>query len=273
MITYRQATVQDIDIIANLGLSLYSDDNTFDGLRAEAGDNFRSHKWATFLAFNGDVPIGMCEISLRTDYVEGTEGGPVGYIEGIYVSPEYRGRHIAMKLVSLGEDWSRKQGCSEFASDCKLENTDSLRFHLKIGFEEAGRNIHFVKQLKGMENIASPHLTDFWSAIDTLVAQSEIVIDRPGGTKHPRYDFIYPLDYGYLKNTTSPDGGGIDVWRGSLADDRCDAVICTIDLMKRDSEIKLLIGCTEDEKNAALQMHNHSEYMKGIMVRRGYIND
>jgi inorganic pyrophosphatase len=27
---------------------------------------------------------------------------------------------------------------------------------------------------------------------------------------------IYPLDYGYLEITTSSDGGGIDVWFGSL---------------------------------------------------------
>lgn len=56
----------------------------------------------------------------------------------------------------------------------------------------------------------------FWSAVDMLITQSEIVIDRPNGTKHPRFDFIYPLDYGYLKDTTSPDGGGIDVWRGAF---------------------------------------------------------
>jgi inorganic pyrophosphatase len=109
---------------------------------------------------------------------------------------------------------------------------------------------------------------DFWSAIDTLVAQSEIVIDRPRGTKHPLHGFTYPLDYGYLKGTASPDGGGIDVWRGSLADAKCDAVICTVDLLKKDSEIKLLIGCTEDEKAIILRMHNDSDYMKGVMIRK-----
>ena len=56
------------------------------------------------------------------------------------------------------------------------------------------------------------HDTQFWSALDTLVRQSEIVIDRPRGSSHPRYpDFIYPVDYGYLKSTASMDGGGIDV--------------------------------------------------------------
>lgn len=82
----------------------------------------------------------------------------------------------------------------------------------------------------------------FWAAIDKLVSESEITIDRPKGTKHPRFDFTYPLDYGYLENTSSMDGCGIDVWQGSLDADLCDAVICTVDLLKKDSEIKLLLG-------------------------------
>jgi inorganic pyrophosphatase len=109
---------------------------------------------------------------------------------------------------------------------------------------------------------------DFWSALDTLIAHSELVIDRPKGTKHPRFDFIYPLDYGYLKNTASMDGGGIDVWRGSLPNAVCDAILCTIDTLKRDSEIKILLGCSEEEKAEILQFHNDSQHMKGLLIRR-----
>ena len=111
---------------------------------------------------------------------------------------------------------------------------------------------------------------DFWLAIDTLISESEIAVDRPKGTKHPRFDFIFPLDYGYLKHTSSMDGGGIDVWLGSLADSKCDAIVCTVDLLKKDSEIKLLIGCTEEEKKIIMRFHNESEYMKGTMIRREY---
>ena len=97
---------------------------------------------------------------------------------------------------------------------------------------------------------------EFWHAIDILLSKSEIVIDRPKGSVHPRFpDFISQLDYGYLKDTASMDGGGIDVWLGSGAR-ACDAVMCIVDLMKRDSEIKLLIGCTEVEKKIVYQTHN-----------------
>ena len=110
---------------------------------------------------------------------------------------------------------------------------------------------------------------DFWKAIDTLVSSGKIVIDRPKGSVHPRFPNIkYEVDYGYIENTSSMDCGGIDVWLGSLADKQVNAIICTVDLMKRDSEIKLLIGCTEEEITTVYEFHNDSEFMKGILIRR-----
>ena len=109
---------------------------------------------------------------------------------------------------------------------------------------------------------------DFWEALDLLADNSEIVIDRPKGSVHPKYpDFVYKIDYGYLKDTSSMDGGGIDVWVGSV-DKKIDAIMCIVDLMKRDSEIKILVGCTEEEKQMVYQTHNETEYMKGILIRR-----
>ena len=109
---------------------------------------------------------------------------------------------------------------------------------------------------------------DFWNALDELVNTSEIVIDRPKGSAHPRFpDFIYQVDYGYLKNTASVDGAEIDVWVGS-GDKTIDAIMCIVDLMKRDSEIKILIGCTEEEKMEVYRIHNETQYMKGIIIRR-----
>lgn len=109
---------------------------------------------------------------------------------------------------------------------------------------------------------------DFWKALDELVNNSEIIIDRPKGTAHPKYsNYIYKVDYGYLKNTSSMDGAGIDVWVGS-AEKKIDAIICTVDLMKKDSEIKILIGCTDEEMAIIYETHNESEFMKGVLVRR-----
>lgn len=112
---------------------------------------------------------------------------------------------------------------------------------------------------------------EFWAALEQLANNSEIIIDRPKGSVHPKFpDFIYRVDYGYLKNTSSMDGQGIDIWMGTDKKKRIDAVMCIVDLMKRDSEIKILIGCTEEEKEIVCRTHNESEYMKGILIRREY---
>jgi inorganic pyrophosphatase len=109
----------------------------------------------------------------------------------------------------------------------------------------------------------------FWAAIDQLVRASEIVIDRPKGARHPRFpEIVYPVDYGYLKDTASMDGGGIDVWLGSGGSRTVDAVICTVDLRKNDSEVKILIGCTPEETQKVCDFHNHGEHMKGLLIRR-----
>ena len=37
----------------------------------------------------------------------------------------------------------------------------------------------------------------FWNAIDRIVSESKIIIDRPKGAVHPKFsDFIYRVDYG-----------------------------------------------------------------------------
>jgi len=38
------------------------------------------------------------------------------------------------------------------------------------------------------------------------------VIDRPLGSKHPAWGFIYPVNYGYVPSTVSPDGASLDVY-------------------------------------------------------------
>jgi inorganic pyrophosphatase len=112
------------------------------------------------------------------------------------------------------------------------------------------------------------HSNNFWTHLDQLVTASRIVIDRPKGSAHPRYpDVIYPVDYGYLDGTTAADSGGVDVWIGSTGATSPDAIICTVDLLKRDTEIKILIGCTAEEQQTILAFHN-GDWMRALLIRR-----
>jgi len=91
--------------------------------------------------------IGFAHVSLRKDYVEGTNSSPVGYLEGVYIEPEFRRLGHAKSLIKVCENWAKDKGCTEFASDCELENNLSLQFHLKNGFKVANKIICFTKKL------------------------------------------------------------------------------------------------------------------------------
>jgi inorganic pyrophosphatase len=84
---------------------------------------------------------------------------------------------------------------------------------------------------------------------------------------------IYPLDYGYLAGTSSADGDGIDIWLGGMPERRVMAVICIVDLMKRDSEIKVLVSCTREEIDLVYMHHNNTAGMKGILNIRSLYGD
>lgn len=64
------------------------------------------------------------------------------------------------------------------------------------------------------------------------------------------------------------DGSEINAWRGTDKGQKIDAIMCNGDLTKKDSEIKILIGCTEEEKRKIYHIHNHSANIKGILIRR-----
>ena len=52
-------------------------------------------------------------------------------------------------------------------------------------------------------------MLDTKSYIGKLV---KVKIDRTMGSKHPKYGFIYPVNYGYIPNTVSGDGEEIDCY-------------------------------------------------------------
>lgn len=66
--------------------------------------------------------------------MEGTISSPVGYLEGHFVKEEFRKQGFARKLIYACEKWSRDKECREFASDCELDNEESLAMHEKLGF-------------------------------------------------------------------------------------------------------------------------------------------
>ena len=146
MYRIEKATVRQAAAVAALAIRMW-EDNTLESLTAEFEERLIGEEAAVFLLYVEKRPVAFAQCQLRHDYVEGTETSPVGYLEGIYVDERCRGRGFGRMLLCACEDWARDMGCTEFASDCELENTGSLAFHLKMGFGEANRVICFAKKL------------------------------------------------------------------------------------------------------------------------------
>jgi len=100
-----------------------------------------------FLYYEGDDLAAFLSLSVRSDYVEGTNSRLVGYIEGLYVKPEFRRKGIAEKLIDHAKEWSKKFDCSELASDCVLDNDANQAFHTGVGFTEANKIVCYIMQL------------------------------------------------------------------------------------------------------------------------------
>lgn len=106
-------------------------------------------RFAQFLEYDGaGKPVGLIELAIRTDYVNGADTSPVAFLEGIYVVPEARRSGIARELVAAAERWALSMGCTELASDARIENTSSHAMHAALGFVETERVVFFKKVLR-----------------------------------------------------------------------------------------------------------------------------
>ncbi len=142
----KKAGKEDSFELARLAIQMW-ENHEVEELTGEFEELVQSENAACFLKYEGEVAVGFAQCQLRHDYVEGTDSSPVGYLEGILVEEEYRHKGYAKELLRECEQWAKSKGCSEFASDCELENEESLRFHMAMQFEEANRVICFRKSI------------------------------------------------------------------------------------------------------------------------------
>ncbi len=143
----RRVTTEDRDEMLRLRLGLWPDSTAAD-LTAEMPSWLREESRATvFVAEREDGKLaGFAEAGIR-DVAEDCETRDVGYVEGWYVDADVRLQGVGRLLVRAAEDWARSRGCAEMASDCYLWNEVSIAAHLRLGYEESSRLVHFRKRL------------------------------------------------------------------------------------------------------------------------------
>ncbi len=90
---------------------------------------------------------GFLQVDLRS-HADGCDPAqPVGYVEGWFVLPEHRRRGVGTALMRAAENWARKLGCKEMASDTWIDERNSLKAHQALGYEVVDHCIHFRKSL------------------------------------------------------------------------------------------------------------------------------
>ena len=94
---------------------------------------------------------GYVEAGTRP-YADGCAPGPVGYVEAWYVDPDVRRAGYGRQLLAAAEQWARRRGYREMASDATLENDVSRHAHLGAGYEIVDRVVQFRKSLETPES-------------------------------------------------------------------------------------------------------------------------
>jgi aminoglycoside 6'-N-acetyltransferase I len=144
-IQIERAGKKDVPAVAALAARMW--DASEEDLAEEFASLADNPETTVFVARLDGQTVAFAQCQLRHDYVEGTKTSPVGYLEGVFTAEPQRRKGLAAALLAACEDWARDCGCTEFASDCELGNTESQEFHQAVGFEEASRLVAYVRKI------------------------------------------------------------------------------------------------------------------------------
>ena len=110
----------------------------------------------------------------------------------------------------------------------------------------------------------------FWQKVDTLFLSGRVNIEKHKGETHPVYsNMIYPVDYGHLNDTVSITEKGLSVYVGSLKPWSVTSLIVAVDILEKSMDVKMLVGCTEEETSNILHFLNQSDFHKTVLINRG----
>ena len=110
------------------------------------------------------------------------------------------------------------------------------------------------------------------NSIEFLNQTVFVKIDRTLGSKHPKYNFIYPVNYGYIPNTLSDDGEELDAYILGIYEPleyftgKCIAVIHRTN----DNDDKLIVvpkNCTFTDNEIKVLTDFQERFFKSQILR------
>ena len=146
--------------------------------------------------------MGIVETKDEIDNIT-NDCAKTGNIIELIVKKSTRGKGIGKKLLKKIEEYFKSINCVRINIEVFGPNKNAHTFYSKSGYID--RDIIMSKKIDN-EKLS---YTKNQNYIGKIV---EVKIDRKMGSKHPTYEFIYPVNYGYVPNTISGDGEELDCY-------------------------------------------------------------
>ena len=101
----------------------------------------------------------------------------------------------------------------------------------------------------------------------------EVVFDRPVGTKHPKYSFVYEQNYGNIPGVLAPDGEDLDAFYLGVMEPLQRATGTCIAIVHRrdDDDDKLVVvpdGFAPSDEEIMKLVHFQERFFEGSIVVR-----
>lgn len=123
-----------------------------------------------------------------------------------------------------------------------------------------------------MENNLYPNET-LIIARGFLGKKVEVVFDRPLGSKHPKYDFVYEVNYGYIPGIMAGDGEELDAYflGENVPLEKAEGIVIAIIHRENDDDDKLVIIKDEaqmSDEEIMKAVAFQEKYFKSIIIRK-----
>lgn len=101
----------------------------------------------------------------------------------------------------------------------------------------------------------------------------EVTIDRPLGSKHPKHDFVYEVNYGYIEGVIAPDKEELDAYYlgvNSPLEKAKGKVIAIIHREDNDDNKLIVIpeGINMADEEIMKQVNFQEKWFKSSVIRK-----
>jgi GNAT superfamily N-acetyltransferase len=135
MLSVRQATIADLDLVAPLFDAyrrFYRASGDLEGARRFLVDRFSHNQSVIFLAFGDGAPVGFTQLYPSFSSVSMAR---IFVLNDLFVSPEGRGRGAGAALLRAAAEYGRRAGAVRLALSTELTNATAQAVYEHEGWQ------------------------------------------------------------------------------------------------------------------------------------------